>query len=252
VINVPVMKTHSQLGISGGVESLIRAVDEYTQKKMFEENIEKKLPELVHAMPQFLTIGDATIGLEGDGPTLLGEPAFLNMILLSKNVMALDKVFAEIGMLSAPKYLRQMEDIEIVGDEIEACKFQMKAAKSVTSHPKIKLIDGKANPLIHNSALQVSSKLFGLLGHELNLVIGRHLTEEMVSKSRLVAYGNDAIQKLKTLGVQTVAEIPEDIDDVEKLMLLKSVLVDPDKKGINIKDRVKSKIAKFGMKIKSL
>lgn len=262
VINIPVMKTNSQIIISGAIENMVRAVDEETQKAMFAGDIEKTLPKLLKLLPPFLTIGDATIGLQGQGPTLLGEPAFLNMLFASKDPVALDTMFVEMGMLTMPDYINESAklgvgnndpaSIEVVGDELEAIRFHIKPAeRSASAHQKIRLIDGKANPYVFNSALKITAKLVGLLGEEINLAIGSEITNEMLSsKNRLVAYGNDAIQKLKHLGVDPLAEIHEDIDNVEKWTLLKSVLESSGEKRINIVDKIKSKVFKFGAKFK--
>lgn len=262
IINIPVMKTNSQFGISGAVENMLRVADEETQKRMFAEDIEKTLPRLLKALPNFLTIGDATVGQQGQGPTSLGEPAFLNMIFISKDAVALDTVFIEMGLLPAPGYIKEAaslgignsdaKSIEIVGDELEAIKFHLKPAeKGISAHPRIRLIDGKANPYIFNSALKMTAKLVGLLGEEINLIIGSEITKDMiVGKKRLVVYGKQASQKLKEFGITPLAEIPEDVDDMEKIMLLKSILENPDKKKITVADKMKSKLIRFGAKIK--
>ncbi len=262
IINIPVMKINSQIGVSGAMENMIRVVDEETHKKMFVDDIEKTLPKLIKTLPKFLTVGDATMGMQGQGPTLLGEPAFLNILFVSKNPVALDAVFSEAGMLKTPEYIEKAgemgignndtKNMEIVGDELDAIKYRLKAAeKGCTAHPNIKLIDGKSNSYMFNSALKITSKLVGLLGYELHLVIGTQLTKDMLKgKERVVAYGKDAIQKVNDLGVKVLAEISEDIDDLEKVVLLKGVLEDPKKKRITQVDKVKSKLAKFGGKIK--
>lgn len=262
IINVPVMKTNSQIGISGAMENIVRVVDEDTQKRMFNEDIEKTLPKLIKVIPEFLTIGDATIGMQGQGPTLLGEPAFLNMIFVSKDPVAVDAVFTEAGMLPMPKYLKEAaainigsndtKKIEIVGDELEAIKFHLKPAeKNATYHPNIKLIDGKANPYIFNTALMMSAKLVGILGHEMHMVIGTYLTREMFDdKNRIVVYGDNAIRKINDLNIKALAEISEDMDDIEKVVLLKGILENSEKRKVTVTDRLKSKMAKFGSKIK--
>lgn len=262
VINVPVMKTNSQIGISGAMENMLRVVDEYTQKKMFKEDIDKTLPKLIRILPKFLTIGDATIGMQGNGPTLLGEPAFLNMLFLSKDPVALDAVFSEAGILTTPRYIKvaslldvgnsDTKKIEIIGDELEAIKCPLKAAeKDVTAHTKIKLIDGKADPYTYNTALKMAAKLVGLLGEDVNLVIGSLITKDMLKgRTRLVVYGKDAIEQMNALGIKSIVEIPEDVDGIEKVMLLKSVLQNPNKENLTSVDKLKSKIAGFGMKIK--
>jgi uncharacterized protein (DUF362 family) len=262
IINIPIMKTNSQIGISGAIENMLRVTDEDTQKRMFAGDIEKNLPKLLKVLPKFLTIADATIGMHGQGPTVLGEPAFLNMIFASTDPVAVDTIFVEMGLLPMPDYLKEASNlglgnnntktIEVIGDELEAIKFHLTPPnKTATAHQNINLIDGKANPYIFNSALKMASKLFGLLGPEVNLVVGPNITKDMVAgKDRLVIYGNNAIKKAKELGITSIAEIQEDLDDIEKVMLLKSILEDPDKKGITATDKIKSKMVKFGAKLK--
>lgn len=264
IINVPVMKTNSQIEISGAMENMLRVVDLETQKRMFAEDIEKTLPKLIKTFPKFLTIGDATLGMHGQGPTALGEPAFLNMLFAGKDAVAIDSVFSEAAIIQKPRYIKEassigagngeIRDLEVVGEEIEAIKYNLKAAdKGASAHPRIMLIDGKADPHIFNSALKISSKLLGLGGYEMHIAIGKFFTQEMIGgKNRIVAYGNDAIKRMRELNANTLAEIPESTDDMEKLVLLKSLLENPNKKGIDMKDMVKSKIAKFGAKIKGV
>jgi uncharacterized protein (DUF362 family) len=262
VINLPVMKINSQIGVSGAMENMIRVTDEKTQKEMFSDDIEKTLPKLIKAVPKFLTVGDATLGMVGQGPTKLGEPAFLNMVLIGKDPVAIDSVFAEIGMSPLPKYLKEASKIgtgkifskesEIVGEEVEAIKYPLKPAnKEASAHSKIKIIEGKANPYIFSTANKMISKLVGLGGYETNVAIGKFITEDMVGgKERVIAYGNDAINKLKELNVYIAAEILEDANDVEKIVLLKSILEDPNKKRASTKDKIKSKLMGLRKKLR--
>ena len=229
---------------------------------MFAEDIENTMPKLIKTLQDFVTIGDATLGMQGQGPTLLGEPAFLNMLFVSKNPAALDSVFCEAGMFPRPRYIEtalninsgntDVDKLEILGNDLEATKYHMKAPdKEASAHPRIKLIDGKSDPLTFNTILKMSSKLVGLSGHEVNIAIGKFLTRDMVTgKKRIIAYGNDAINKLREMNVTPVAEIPEDIDKVEKLMLIKSILENRYKKSINTKDKIKSKFTSIVTKIK--
>ena len=262
VINIPVMKTNSQLGISGAMENMLRVVDEKTQIEMFAADIEKTLPKLIKVLPKFVTIGDATIGMHAQGPTLLGEPAFMNLLFVSKDPIAMDSAFSEVGMLPTPEYIKEaagideydayVKKLEIVGDELEAARYHLKAPnKTASAHPRINLIDGKSNPLVFYTALKASSKLVGLSGYEINIVMGKFLTQDMISeKERIIAYGIDAINKLKELNIAPAAEIPEDMGDIEKLTLLKGILGNPDKKSVSAKDKIKSKLAGLGAKIK--
>jgi len=138
IINVPVMKTHMLLGISGALENMTRVVSVKTYKEL-EKDMEKAIKGIAvlnKLIGKYLTIGDASIGMQGNGPGMDGEPAFLNMILASKDPVALDKIFTEIGLLRDAKHVlaasdldigsSDLVDITVVGDELDACKRELK------------------------------------------------------------------------------------------------------------------------------
>ncbi|MBL7055851.1 DUF362 domain-containing protein, partial [Candidatus Woesearchaeota archaeon] len=75
IINVPVMKTHSQITVAGAMENLTRLTDKKTQYKIYKEGIGKTFSVLTSLFPDIVNVGDATIGMHGQGPTVLGEPA---------------------------------------------------------------------------------------------------------------------------------------------------------------------------------
>jgi len=138
IINVPVMKTHMLLGISGALENMTRVISTKTYKEM-EKDMEKAIKGIAvlnKFIGKYLTIGDASIGMQGNGPGQYGVPAFLNMILASKDPVALDKVFTEIGLLKDVKHVlaaaelgvgsANLVDIVVVGDELDACRRELK------------------------------------------------------------------------------------------------------------------------------
>ncbi len=140
VINVPVMKTHLLLGISGALENMTRLVSKENYKEMARDPL-KALDAIAHlhkVLPRYITLGDASIGMQGNGPLKYGEPAFLNMLLASKDPVALDKVFQEIGMLRKIPLIDAAErlgigsgdlrEIVTVGDELDACRIELKPA----------------------------------------------------------------------------------------------------------------------------
>lgn len=255
VINAPIMKTNFQLGISGAMENLSRLADEKTQREMYFEDIEKTLPKLAKALPDVFTIADATNGMQGQGPLAQGEPAFLNLVLASKNPANLDAVFCEAAMLKIPPYVTSnnpdSKKNEVVGNEIDALRYPIKAAApNDTSHPDIKVIDGKACPACLNLMHNLTSKLVGLRGEQLSLVMGSMLTENMLEeKERLVALGECVIKKLGELQIKPIAKIDEDIDEVEQLVLLKKLLVTEGTPKITPVDKVRSKMKKLLSKV---
>jgi len=251
IINVPIMKTNFQLGISGAMENLSRLADEKTQRDMYFDNIDVTLPQLAKLLPDVFTIADASNGMQGQGPLALGEPAFLNLVLASRNPANLDAVFCEAAMLKVPSYIQEAKKIEVVGNEIEALKYPIKQPISdATPHPDIKVIDGKACPACLNLMNNLASKLVGLRGRQLSIVMGSMLTEGMLErKERLVALGECAIKKLSELKIKPIAKIDENIDEVEQLVLLKKLLVTEGTPRITHVDKVKSKMKKLLSKV---
>ena len=251
VINAPIMKTNFQLGISGAMENLSRFVDEQTQRRMYLEGIDTTLPKLLKALPDIFTIADATNGMQGQGPLALGEPAFLNLILASRSPANLDTVFCEATMLKAPSYIKEIKNIELVGNEIDALKYPIKQPLSdATPHSDIKVIDGKACPACLNLMNNLTAKLVGLRGEQLNLVMGSMLTEDMLQgKERLVVLGECAIKKLSELKIKSIAKIDESIDEIEQLVLLKKLLTTKGKPAITPVDKVKSKMKNLLSKV---
>jgi len=134
IINIPVLKTNSMIVASGALENMRRCLSNRSQEALMKGNPLEALAYLQKALPKYITLGDATIGMQGDGPLQSGEPAFLNLVLASRDPVALDKVFCELGMLPTAPYLKiaaqadigQIENIEIVGDELEAIKYPLK------------------------------------------------------------------------------------------------------------------------------
>ncbi len=256
VINAPIMKTNFQLGISGALENLSRFADEKTQSEMYFDDIEKTLPKLAKVIPDVFTIADATNGMQSQGPLILGEPAFLNLILASHNAAALDSVFCEITMLEIPSnndLINSIDtkNVEVVGNELDALKYPIKSANPHdTAHPDIKVIDGKACPACLNMMYNLTSKLVGLRGEQIDLVIGSILTEDMLNgKDRLVALGDCAIKKLQDMKIKPIAKIDENIDEIEQLVLLRKLLTTEGKPTITPIDKVKSKMKKLLSKV---
>ncbi|MBU90311.1 hypothetical protein CMO94_02115 [Candidatus Woesearchaeota archaeon] len=144
IINVPVLKTHLLFGISGAFENMSRLIASDDLLKIEQLTKERKIDlndtivKLRKILPKYLTVGDGSIGMEGNGP-LKGAPAFLSYILASKDPVAHDAVFHELGLfLRKAKYLEaaskldlgesNIEKIEVVGNEIKATARELKPA----------------------------------------------------------------------------------------------------------------------------
>ena len=190
--------------------------------------------------------------MQAQGPLTIGEPAFLNLVLSGKNPAALDAVFCEIEMLSIPQHVlsclkMDAKSIEVAGGELDALKSPIKAAMpDETPHPDIKVIDGQACPACLRVMNSLTSKLVGLRGDEISIIMGSNITKDMIKgRERLVALGDCAIRKLKELEIETTARIDENADEVEQLVLLKKLLTTQGIPKITPVDKVKSKMKKL-------
>lgn len=98
VVDLPLMKTHEFMAFSGAIKNLFGCVP--SNKRIY---LHPYLPEVFYRLytlfkPQ-LTIMDARIGIEGNGPTK-GKPVKMALMLTCKDALALDVVATEIMQLN--------------------------------------------------------------------------------------------------------------------------------------------------------
>ena len=99
VLNVPKLKTHGQLRLSGAAKNMFGLVcGRWKAYQHFKSrgNLERFalfLAELAHSFPPGLTIVDGIIGMERTGPSG-GEPYPYNIIIAGTDVFAIDLVIA--------------------------------------------------------------------------------------------------------------------------------------------------------------
>ena len=124
IINLPILKIDSKLGVRGAAENSLKFLKKESylslQYLYSQEEIMEKLPEV---LPDYLTIADGQTIQKADGFT-----AFLGVILASLNPLNLDRVFAEITMVSnLPEYLKKIkiEDVPIVGRKVEELQYEV-------------------------------------------------------------------------------------------------------------------------------
>ena len=138
LINVPCIKTDMYTNIDGAFENLSR----FLSKKSFDEisSDPKKavlaLSVLPNLVPKFITLGDATIGSQGNGPGPTAEPGFYNMIFASRNPVVHDKVIQEVFCLRKTPYVElasklglgegNITKINFIGNELNSLKRDIK------------------------------------------------------------------------------------------------------------------------------
>jgi uncharacterized protein (DUF362 family) len=133
VVDLPLMKTHEFMAFSGAVKNLFGCVP--SNKRIY---LHPYLPEVLYRLyalfkPQ-LTIMDARVGIEGNGPTK-GKPVKMGLMLTSNDALALDITAANIIQLNwketylnyiAKKTGFQTEEIRVEGLKVSdvAHKFE--------------------------------------------------------------------------------------------------------------------------------
>jgi len=122
VVDLPLMKTHEFMAYSGAIKNLFGCVP--SNKRIY---LHPCLPEVMYRLytlfkPQ-LTIMDARIGIEGNGPTK-GKPVKMGLMLTSNDALAIDITAVRVMMLDwketylnyiAKKTSFREEDIQVEG-----------------------------------------------------------------------------------------------------------------------------------------
>ena len=98
VVDLPLMKTHEFMMYSGAIKNLFGCVP--SNRRIY---LHPHLPEVFYLLyvllePQ-LTIMDARVGIEGNGPTK-GNPVRMNLMLTSNCALAIDVVATRIMLLN--------------------------------------------------------------------------------------------------------------------------------------------------------
>ncbi|MBQ7602693.1 MAG: DUF362 domain-containing protein [Clostridia bacterium] len=136
IINVCKLKSHSFTGITNGVKNMFGAIPGLQKVQMHGkyqtlENFSNMLYDIwgYFGNKLALTISDAVIGMEGEGPTN-GNPRKIGAIMASTNPVAIDVVGAQIMNVDPNTmptisvgikrgYLQNANDFEIVGDKLD-------------------------------------------------------------------------------------------------------------------------------------
>jgi ferredoxin len=132
IINLPKLKTHQMMGMTCGVKNLFGAVVGirkprlHLQTGVSKEYFALMLLELAEFINPALTIVDAVVGMEGDGPGS-GDPVQIGALLAGTNDLAVDSVACELLGLKPDSVWTQrvarktnrpganLDEIEIIG-----------------------------------------------------------------------------------------------------------------------------------------
>ncbi len=139
IINLPKLKTHQMMGLTCGVKNMFGAIVGLRKPRLhLQAGTDKAffalmLLELSEALAPTLTIVDAVIGMEGEGPGS-GDPVQIGALLAGSHPQAIDTVATElVGMLPQQVWTQRqaiatgrpytdLRQLDLCGDPLETLK----------------------------------------------------------------------------------------------------------------------------------
>ncbi|MEA3545281.1 MAG: DUF362 domain-containing protein [Thermodesulfobacteriota bacterium] len=139
IINLPKLKTHQMMGLTCGVKNMFGAVVGLRKPRLhLQAGTDKAffalmLLELCEALAPTLTIVDAVVGMEGEGPGS-GDPIQIGALLAGSHPQAIDTVATElVGMqpqqvhtqrqaIETRRPYTQLQQLELCGDPLDLLK----------------------------------------------------------------------------------------------------------------------------------
>jgi uncharacterized protein (DUF362 family)/Ni,Fe-hydrogenase III small subunit len=134
VVNLPVLKTHTQTRVSLGIKNLKGTIDIPSRKKCHNEesgvDLHRMVSKLLLPMPPLFTLIDGIYSHER-GPNVDGHARRSNLLVASSDLLSVDKVGARVlgfepesipYLVHAADALRRpmdLSDVEVVGEPIE-------------------------------------------------------------------------------------------------------------------------------------
>ena len=190
IISVPVMKTQYDTDVSMGIKNFHGVIaDSDKFWKFHKDDISQKLVDIMKVIKPCLTVIDATIAMEGQGP-IAGTPVVMDLTIASGDVVAADVVGAYVMGLDDPlevDHLRiaahqkigvgRLSDIEIVGESADSVrkKFKMPQLKLSAIYDNVTVIEGgvcRACRARTRWALDEKFKLGDFEGEHTTVVVG--------------------------------------------------------------------------------
>ena len=141
-INLPVMKTHDQLGVTLGVKNLKGVLPRYMKRNFHKIGVVKGILDLSKAVPVDLTVLDCIVAMEGLGPSF-GPKVELNTIMASRDIFSLDRVASKVMGFDASEldYLVEAAEhgltdldaeVEVVGEPLSSFTYRFERAPTGT------------------------------------------------------------------------------------------------------------------------
>lgn len=147
IINLPKLKTHQMMGLTCGIKNMFGAIVGLRKPGLhLQAGVDKSffalmVLEICEAISPALTIVDAVVGMEGEGPGS-GEPVTIGALIAGSSPQAVDTVATElVGMKPEQVFTQQqaiisgrpftrLAELELVGSPLEQLRLQhFRAAK---------------------------------------------------------------------------------------------------------------------------
>jgi uncharacterized protein (DUF362 family)/NAD-dependent dihydropyrimidine dehydrogenase PreA subunit len=139
IVNLPKLKTHTLMGLTGAVKNMFGLMLGLSKARMHLETgrdtllFARRLVDLCYLKKPFLTLVDAVIAMDGNGPAG-GDPFPMGLIIAGRDPVAIDAVAADItryprdrmplfeAAALAGRGVRDADHIAVVGEPPDAIK----------------------------------------------------------------------------------------------------------------------------------
>jgi uncharacterized protein (DUF362 family) len=146
LVTVPVLKTHNKTRLTGAIKNQWGCLP--TFRHNYHPVVSEALCDLARVLRPALAVMDGTVGMEGDAPKS-GRPRICNLVLASRDPVALDTIAAEIMALDdAP--IRHLELCERAGIGIhERSRIRVvgRGGAPVAAVPRLPFARARHNPV---------------------------------------------------------------------------------------------------------
>jgi len=137
IISAAKLKTHSSTQVTLGMKNMFGFLPDKFKFKYHSKDINKVIVDINSVLRPDLTVIDGFVGMEGEGPSQ-GDPIQMDTIIAGRDPVATDAVGARIMGFDPhsithirranEKGLGEIDDIEILGDGIEAVSRRFRRA----------------------------------------------------------------------------------------------------------------------------
>jgi len=138
IINIPKIKTHDQIPMSGALKNMKGALAEKEKNRLHKDGLNQGVAEVNALLRPKLVVFDGIIAQEGLGP-VFGDPVEMDLIIAADDQVAVDTVVCHIMEIDPQQVLciryaeemglgtSDLEKIEIVGKKIRDVKRRFKS-----------------------------------------------------------------------------------------------------------------------------